>query len=721
MQIKEDSHKMIKRFFELQERVLSYHPDANTDLLKKAYSVAADAHINQKRATNEPYIIHPLKVAATLADLKLDDISIAAALLHDVVEDTAYTREDIDRLFGKEISDIVWGVTKISKISNVDSENAKAETLKKMILAMTSDVRVILIKLADRYHNILTLDALTTEKQKRIARETLDIYAPIAYRLGMGKIRMELEDISFKYAYPEDYDRIAGEIDTRRDWAIEKLEGIKKELEGILEHFKINGEIQYRIKRLISIYRKLHRQNITLDRVYDLLALRIITDTVENCYALMGEIHQRWTFIPARWRDFIATPKANGYQSIHTTVMTKEGLMFEIQIRTRDMHRIAEDGIAAHWKYKEGIAFLDNDQRLQWFRDMIETHKENPNPREFLSMVKGDLIPNEVYVFTPKGKVINLKKGSTPIDFAYAIHSEIGDHCKMTIVNESLVPLKTQLNSGDVVEIITSKEINPSVDWLKYSVTNKAKKKIMSYIQKKEFAQYEERGRRIWNRILREYRRKHNLHLSEQEIEERVRSIHCTDMDAFFRSVGSNNKVLDKGGLKKLFPEISPKDIEPERKPIKRISQLYRLVNVEGYRDVDVSFARCCNPIKGDKIAGFITKNRGLVIHKESCANLRHVMPTRRLQVNWNVDVADYSYEVRYDLVVIDKPGLLSAISTIIAGYNSNIRRIENENISQQMNKLKITFEVKDTSQLSKIEEELKAVKNVYQIIRKKV
>jgi GTP pyrophosphokinase len=712
---------MIKRFFELQEKVLSYHTDANTDLLKKAYSVAADAHINQKRATNEPYIIHPLKVAATLADLKLDDISIAAGLLHDVVEDTAYSRDDIDRLFGKEIGDIVWGVTKISKIANADSVNAKAETLKKMILAMTDDVRVILIKLADRYHNILTLDALPPEKQKRIARETLDIYAPIAYRLGMGKIRTELEDISFKYAYPEDYETIANEVEARKDWAIEKLEAIKKELEIVLEHFGVKGEIQYRIKRLISIYRKLHRQNITLDRVYDLLGLRIITDTVENCYALMGEIHQKWTFIPSRWRDFIATPKANGYQSIHTTVMTKEGLMFELQIRTHEMHRIAEDGIAAHWKYKEGIAFLDNDQRLQWFRDMIETHKENPNPREFLSMVKGDLIPNEVYVFTPKGKVVNLKKSSTPIDFAYAIHSEIGDHCKMAIVNETLVPLRTQLNSGDVVEIITSKEVNPSIDWLKYVATNKAKKKIMSYIQRKEYAEYEERGRRIWNRILREYRRKYNLRLPEQEIKTRVENIHCTDMESFFRSIGSNNKILDKRGLKKLFPEINPKDIEPERKPVKKISQTYRLVNVEGYQDVDVNFARCCNPIKGDKIAGFITKNRGLVIHKETCANLRHVMPTRRLQVNWNEDVADYSYQVRYDMVVIDKPGLLSVISTIIASFNSNIRRIENENISQQMNKLKIAFEVKDTSQLSRIEEELKKIKDIYQIIRKKV
>ncbi len=712
--------KMIKRFFELQEKVLSYQSNANTELLKRAYSVAAKAHLHQKRATKEPYIIHPLKVAATLAEMKLDDISIAAGLLHDVVEDSDYTQEDITNLFGKEISDIVWGVTKISKISDVDAENARAETLKKMILAMTDDVRVILIKLADRYHNILTLDALDEERRKRIAKETLEIYAPIAHRLGMRKMRAELENISFKYAYPEEYEKIAREVSAKQAWAIEKLEGIKKELEGILKQYNIKGEVHYRIKEEISIYLKLQRQNIDVDRVYDLLALRIITDSVENCYALMGEIHQRWTFIPTRWRDFIAHPKSNGYQSIHTTVLTKEGDKFEIQIRTHEMHHVAEEGIAAHWRYKEGISFLDDDPRLQWFRDMIEAHKENPNPREFLSMVKGDLTTKEVYVFTPKGKVISIKKGATPIDFAYAIHSEIGEHCKMAIVNESLVPLRTQLKSGDIVEIITSRDAHPSIDWLKYVATNRAKKKILNYIQKQEYVQYQEKGKRIWNRILRDYKKRNKLHLMDKEIEERVQKVICTDMESFFRSIGSNNKILDKGTLKKIFPEVRTKDIAPEKKPVKRISQLYRLVNVEGYQDIDVMFARCCNPIKGDKIAGYMTKNRGLVIHKENCINLKHVMPTRRKQVFWNEDEKDYSYEVRYDLVVLDKPGLLSAISTIIANYDSNIRKIENEKISQQMNKLKITFEVKDTEQLSKIQKDFKKVKDVYQIIRKR-
>lgn len=711
---------MIKRFFELQEKVLSYHADANTELLKKAYTVAADAHLNQTRASKEPYIIHPLKVSATLADMKLDDISIAGGLLHDVVEDSDYTRDDITRLFGKEISDIVWGVTKITKISDMDADNAKAETLKKMILAMTNDVRVILIKLADRYHNIRTLDALRVEKQKRIARETLDIYAPIAYRLGMGKMKNELEDISFKYAFPEDFSKINHEVLTKQKWANEKMDGIRKELEGIRERFNIEGEIHYRIKREISIYRKLERQSIDLERVYDLLALRIITDTVENCYALMGEIHQRWTMIPARWRDFIATPKSNGYRSIHTTVMTKEGVKFEIQIRTAEMHAVAEEGIAAHWRYKEGIAFLDNDQRLQWFRDMIEIHKENPNPREFLSMVKGDLTPNEVFVFTPKGKVINMKKGATPLDFAYAIHSEVGEHCKMAIVNETLVPLKTQLNSGDVVEIITHNDARPSIDWLKYVATNRAKRKILNYIQKKEYAQQEEKGKRMWHRVLRDVKRKHKLQLTDKEIEARISKVYHTDMDAFYRAVGASHKILDKRALKRIFPEISPEDIAPEKKQQKRTSQLYRLVKVEGLSDIDVTFARCCNPIKGDRISGYITKNRGLMIHKTTCSSLKNVMPTRRKDVAWNDDVQDHTYMVRYELTVIDKPGLLSSISTIIAGYNSNIRKIDNEKISQQMSKLNLTFEVKDTTQQRQIIDEFKALKDIYQIVRRR-
>lgn len=710
---------MIKRFFVLQEKVLSYHNKANTKLLKKAYSVAADAHIKQKRATNEPFIIHPLSVAGILADMKLDEISIAAGLLHDIVEDTDYNIEKIEDMFGKEIADIVWGVTKISKISNFDPDDAKAETLKKMIIAMTNDVRVILIKLADRLHNLATLEALNEEKRKRIARETLDIYAPIAYRLGMGKIKTRLEDIAFKHAYPEEYDRINNEIEHKQKWGLQKLENLKIEIEKIMDQYKTTGEIQYRIKREISIYRKLMRQNITLDRVYDLLALRIITSSVENCYLLMGEIHQKWQYIPARWRDFIANQKSNGYQSIHTTIITTDGVKFEIQIRTSEMHRIAEEGIAAHWQYKEGINFLENDERLQWFRDMIESHKENPNPKEFLSQVKGDLTPNEIYVFTPKGKVITLKKGATPIDFAFAIHTEVGYHCKGAYVNEQLVPLRTKLQSSDIVDILTSKNASPSADWLKYVGTSKARKKISSYIQKKENLIYLEKGKKVWGRVIREYKKKHNLRFNEDDVKERINKAFHIDMDTFFREVGSNKRFLEKKSLKALFPEVSTPEIIPVKKVSKKSAQIYKLINVDGYDDIDILFARCCNPIKGDKIMGYITQNRGLMIHRENCSNLKSAVQSRLKEVFWNKG-ADFPYLVKYDLVVPDKPGILSTISGITADNNSNIRKIAIEKISQQLCKIKLSFEVRDTKQLNKILSDFKKIKGIESIVRRK-
>jgi guanosine-3',5'-bis(diphosphate) 3'-pyrophosphohydrolase len=712
---------MIKRFHELQEKILSYYPEANIELLKKAYAVSTDAHLNQKRASNEPYITHPLTVASILAEMKLDEISIAAGLLHDVIEDSQYTREDLTRLFGQEISDIVWGVTKISKISEVDVEDAQAETLKKMIIAMTADVRVILIKLADRLHNIRTLAPLSEEKRIKIARETLEIYAPIAYRLGMGKIRDELEDISFMYLYPEEYQRIKAEVSDKYEWAMLQVESLKKQIQEILKGLKIKAEIQYRIKREISIFRKLQKQKIELENVYDLLALRIITNTVANCYVIMGAIHQQWVHIPSRWRDFITNPKSNFYQSIHTTVITREGVKFEIQIRTREMHRNAEEGIAAHWKYKEGLAFLENDHRLEWFREMIDYHKTNPDPKEFLSLVKRDLTPNEIYVFTPKGKVINLKAGATPIDFAYAIHSEVGDHCKNAIVNEKLVPLRTKLNSGDVVEIITQKNINPSADWLKFAATTRAKRKIMAYLQKEESAYDHEKGRRLWQKVLREYGRKYHLKFNDPDIEKRLQAIHYTDLETFLQDVGSGKKVLDRQALKNLFPEVSAVEIKPAKKPSpSRLAGLHKLISIEGQADIDFTFAKCCHPIKGEEIIGYMTKNRGLVVHRKDCPNVNTEIPSRLKRVSWN-EAPDHAYQVKLQLLAADQPGMLSTISGITAASNSNIKKIDLEQASQAVVRVTLVFEVRDMFQLNEIIGRFKALPGVYSINRKKI
>lgn len=710
---------MIKRFHELQERVLSYYPEANIELLKKAYAVSTDAHLNQRRASNEPYITHPLSVAAILAEMKLDEISIAAGLLHDVIEDSQYTREDLARLFGQEISDIVWGVTKISKISEVDVEDAQAETLKKMIVAMTADVRVILIKLADRLHNVRTLAPLAEEKRIKIARETLEIYAPIAYRLGMGKIRDELEDIAFMHLYPEDYRRIKEEVGGRTDWALQQVESLQQRIQAMLKELKIKAEIQYRIKREISIFRKLQKQNIELENVYDLLALRVITDTVANCYVIMGAIHQQWVHIPSRWRDFITNPKSNFYQSIHTTIITREGVKFEIQIRTQEMHRNAEEGIAAHWKYKEGLAFLENDNRLQWFREMIDYHKSNPDPKEFLSLVKRDLTPNEIYVFTPKGKVVNLKAGSTPVDFAYAIHSEVGDHCKNAVVNEKLVPLRTRLSSGDVVEIVTHKDSHPSADWLRFAVTPRAKKRIMAWLQKEESAEDLERGRRLWQKVLRAYGRRLRTGFSEADIARRLRELRYDDLEAFLRDVGGGRQALDRPALRALFPEAGAVAIAPARRTAPRRGERHRLISVEGAGDTDFTFAKCCHPIKGEEIVGYVTKNRGLVVHRRDCPNVNAEIPSRLKRVSW-MEAPDYTYRVKLQLLADDKPGMLSTITGVTAETGSNIKKVEIEPASQAVVRITLVFEVRDMFQLNDITGRLQALPGIYSLQRRK-
>ncbi len=710
---------MIKRFFELQEKVLAYHKKANTELLKKAYSVAADAHTNQLRATNESYIIHPLSVAGILADMRLDEISISAGLLHDVVEDSQYTIEDIEKMFGTEIRDLVWGVTKISKISNIDPENAKAETLKKMILAMTNDVRVILIKLADRLHNIRTLDALGEMKRKRIATETLEIYAPIAERLGMGKIRDILEDASFKYSSPEDYADINRKVGSKREWADERLQKFKRELQKLLRDLKIRGEIDYRIKREISIYRKLRKKDININKIFDLLGLRIITNSIENCYAIMGEIHQRYRPIPGRWRDFIANPKNNGYQSIHTTVIAG-GIMYEIQIRTKEMHKIAEEGIAAHWRYKEGISFIENDQRLEWFREMIEAHKNNPDPTDFLNLVKGDLTHKEIYVFTPKGKVINLKSGSTPIDFAYAIHTEVGNHCSRAIVNEQNASIKKILNSGDVIEIVTSNKTSPNIDWLKHATTSKARKNILAFIQLKENRNSIEKGKRIWGKVLREYKKKYSINTSNKEANERIKNLNYQDPDIFYKDLGSYKKHLDRKALETLFPEGKAIEVkEAITNSRKKKSTDFKLITLEGHKNVDFTFAKCCNPIKGENIKGYITLNRGLVVHRANCPSLKKVYRERLKNVEWNPE-EEFIQRVRYELVVDDRPGILGTISNITAKYKSNIKKVWNVSVTQSSSRLIIVFEVSHIDQLKKIVNDFSKTKGVYNVIRKR-
>jgi len=711
---------MIKRYFELENKILDYHKDANTQLLKKAYTVAAEAHMKQERATREPFITHPLSVASILADMKMDEITITAALLHDIVEDTETDIRQIKKMFGAEISNLVWGVTKISKLSSLDALDAKAQTLKKMIIAMSDDVRVILIKLADRVHNMSTLHALPPEKQKKIARETLDIYAPIAYRLGMARIKTTLENIAFKYAFPAEHRKIKESIFRKIGILREHIKRIKLKLQEILTAHDIPGDISFRIKRPISIYRKLERQKIQLEKVYDLLAFRIITDTTENCYTILGEIHQIWKHIPERLRDFISNPKSNGYQSLQTTVIDSKEIIFEIQIRTHEMHVLAEEGIAAHWKYKEGISFIQHDERLQWFREMIQDHVSNPDPHEFLNLVKGDLTPNEIYVFTPKGKIINLKAGSTPIDFAYAIHSEIGHKCARAIVNEHMVPIRTRLKSGDVVEIQTSRDVSPNIDWLKHVATHRARKAISAYISKRENSILIAKGKRIWNRIFQKYKKKSPQEATAIEFIDRIKKLNYKSKEPFFKDIGSGNIKLDSIFLRKLFPRIAPPKLRVKKRsrPPKGVRD-YKLVRVEGYDDIDISLARCCNPIKGDSIKGYMTSNRGLVIHKSGCANLKGAIDSKIKQVKWNLE-EDSHYLIKYDILADDRIGVLNKITAVLSEFESNIRDLKTSKISQKNIKITLTFEVKNTTQLKNIVQQLKLQKSVYTLIRKR-
>jgi len=712
----------IKRFYELHDKVFEYYPDANFELLKKAYSVALKAHFKQKRKDKEPYITHPLTVANIIADLKLDEISIASALLHDVVEDSDISVDYLEKEFGKEVAKIVDGVTKITRMSSkeVDKEEIKAETFKKIILAMTDDVRVILIKLADRLHNVMTLEPFREEKRKRIARETIEIYAPIAYRLGMGRMKDMLEDLSFPYAYPDEYKEIESEINKKKEWAEGKLKNLESELKTLLKQKGIKGNISYRIKRPISIYRKLIRQNISFDKVFDLLALRIITDSIDDCYMLLALINQKWKYMESRIRDFIQKPKDNGYRSLHTTIIDDDGDKFEIQIRTKEMHEIAEQGIAAHWKYKEGIRFLEDDIRLKWFRDMIEFHKNNPDPKEFMHLVKKELVPDEISVFTPKLKVINLKYGASVIDFAYAIHTDIGNKCHQAIVNEHIVPIRTKLKTGDIVEIITSKNANPSVDWLKYVVTEKAKKNINSYVQKQENIKNIQKGKKIWAKFFRELKKKFKNKINELNLEDRIKRLKYTELNTFFRDLGSSKRTLDSVAIKKLFPEIDTKGVVKVIKKRERKSFFHKLIKVEGYDDIDVVFAGCCSPIKGDDIVGFITKNRGIVIHKRSCSNIKNVLASRLINVGWN-DTRDYKYAVKYDLIVKNVPGMLKKISEVTEKFNSNILSIETTQISPSSTRIRIVFEVIDVSQLEKIHKKFIEIKGVFNVNKKRI
>ncbi|MBW8712447.1 MAG: bifunctional (p)ppGpp synthetase/guanosine-3',5'-bis(diphosphate) 3'-pyrophosphohydrolase, partial [Acidobacteria bacterium] len=643
------------RFEDLVEKVRGINPDADIDLLRRAYVFSAYEHKGQVRHSGEPYLVHPLEVADQLADMKLDVVAIAAGLLHDIVEDTQTPIERIRELFGPDVAHVVEGVTKLGAISFSSSEERQAENFRKMLLAMVDDIRVILVKLADRLHNMRTLHHLPEERRVKIAQETRDIYAPIANRLGMSKIKNELEELAFKYLEPPAYEALRVLVERRRRATEGMIEDLKTTVAAKLAEAQIPVmEIDGRIKRLFSIHQKLKRQKIELDQVYDLVALRIVTQSVKDCYGALGIIHQTWSPVPGRIKDFIAMPRPNGYQSLHTSVISDRGMPFEVQIRTEEMHRTAEEGIAAHWKYKEGRVGAGRDEQyFVWLRQLLEWQQEVRDPQEFLQNLKIELYPEEVYIFTPRGEVKALPRDATPVDFAYAIHTDVGHQCVGARVNGKMVPLRARLRNGDIVEIVTTPGHKPSRDWLNFVVTSRARNKIKHYIHAEEKERSLELGRKLFDKEARRYGL--NLkQLTEPETMSRVLTEYGMGKpDELYVALGYG-KVSPKTVLAKFVPQAELKEAPPEG----GIASVVRRVlggadddkiTVHGIDDLMVFRARCCNPIRGEKIIGYITRGKGVSVHSATCSNVLNLLydPERRIAVEWAKGADGTPYTVR--------------------------------------------------------------------------
>jgi GTP diphosphokinase / guanosine-3',5'-bis(diphosphate) 3'-diphosphatase len=718
------------RFEDIEDTVRRHHPGADLELLRRAYIFSAVHHKGQTRASGEPYLVHPLEVANVLAEMRMDPTCVAVGLLHDVLEDTLSDADTIAEHFGPDVLHIVEGVTKISQIPFSTTEERQAENFRKLLLAMVDDVRVILVKLADRLHNMRTLQHLPEDRRVRIAGETMDIYAPLAGRLGMSKIKNELEDLSFQYLEPEAYRELATRVQERRQQAtafIEKIRGIVAEK---LAGAGLQANVEGRIKRLHSIQQKLKRQRILLDQVYDFVALRVVVPTIPDCYAALGVLHNLWRPVPGRIKDFIAMPRPNGYQSLHTSVISDDGHPFEVQIRTPEMHRVAEDGIAAHWKYKEGKSGFDkDDQAFAWLRQVLEWQHDVRDPHEFLNSLKIDLYPEEVYCFTPRGEVKTLPRGATPVDFAYAIHTEVGHHCVGARVNGKMVPLRTRLKNGDIIEILTSPGHNPSRDWLSLVATNRARSKIRHYLNTAENQQALEIGRKHFERELKRYDLSLKKLLADPaRIDAIAQELGVgTKIEDLFGAVGYG-KVSMRQVLSRLLPPDKLQAPAPEKaRPIaEAVKRLLRVgeerIKVKGTDDLLVYRARCCNPIMGEPIVGYITRGKGVSVHSQSCPNVVNLMydPERRIAVEWERG-GDAAYEVRVSVEVEDRPGLLAAITRVLAELDTDIRNAEARTHPDSTASIELLLRVHDLKHLERVVKAIRQVSGVIDVERQAV
>jgi GTP pyrophosphokinase len=715
---------------ELEAKIREYRPKDDLAPLERAYQFARERHEGQTRDSGEPYMIHPLMVARILAEMRLDVVGMETGLLHDVVEDTSVTIEEVRARFGEEVARCVDGVTKLSKLDFFSAEDRQAESFRKMLLAMVEDIRVILVKLADRIHNMRTLGYLAPERRERIARETIEIYAPIAHRLGMGKVRGELEDLAFQYLEPDAYQEIVASMETRRHSNQEFLDEIRQTLEAELRREGIPARIEGRVKRPYSVFMKLKRQKITVDQVYDLMALRILTDSVKNCYAALGVIHNHWRPIPGRIKDFIAIPRPNLYQSLHTSVVGPQGQTFEVQIRTEEMHRIAEEGIAAHWKYKEGRKGpAADDQRMAWLRHLVEWQRDMQDPGEFMSTLKVDLYPEEAYTFTPKGKVIVLPREATPIDFAYAIHTGVGNTCVGAKVNGRIVPLRSQLHNGDIVEIMTQPGHQPSKDWLAFVRTSRARNKIKHVINASERIKAIEIGEKY---LEKEARRLgvQLARIARADLDQVATGYGYSKTEDLYAALGygrfSARQVLSKVAPDKV-PDEAPEPVAPELEPATtgapspgRPQDRDAVIKVRGVDDLLVYRAKCCNPIRGEAIVGYVTRGKGVAVHSRACPNVQNLMydVERKIEVEW-VRAVDEDFPVRVVVHTDDRPGLLNQLTGVLSDENTNIRNLEARSLTDQVGGIvEMTVDVRDKKQLEKLVSSMRRISGVLDVER---
>jgi len=713
------------RFNDILDRVTSYNPNADTDLLRKAYVFSAKVHLGQVRLSGEPYLIHPLEVAGILTQMKLDVASVATGLLHDTVEDTLTSQQDVRDNFGDEIADLVDGVTKISKITIRSSEETQAENFRKMVLAMVKDIRVILVKLADRLHNMRTLNYHTAGKQTAIAQETLDIYAPIAHRLGIDWIKSELEELSFRYLYPDTYEEIQKKIAKKEKERKNYIDEVRRTLLKKLYENHIEAEVTGRLKQTYSIYRKMKDQNIDLDQVYDITAFRVIVSAIKECYDVLGIIHSLWKPIPGKFKDYIGLPKENMYQSLHTTVIGPYGERIEIQIRTHDMHRVAEEGIAAHWKYKEGKVIEEaEDKRFTWLRQLLEWQRDLKDDTEFIESVKVDLFPHEVYVFTPKGAVRQFPVGATPIDFAYGIHSDIGNHCVGARVNGRLVPLKYGFQSGDTVEIMTSPSQKPSKDWLKFVKTSRAKTKIRQWFKTEEREKALALGKEILDKELRKFGLQQAKLTKSGELSKVAEEFSFQGADDLLAAVGFG-KVTANQIIGKILPpeKLGEREEQQEEgrfqrllKKITRTSSRDALL-IKGIDNVMVRYAGCCNPLPGDRVVGFITRGRGVTIHTADCTHILTNDPDRKVEVEWD-STKEYSYPVRIRVYSDDKKGMLAEISNSISSNEANITNARVDTTEEKQAVGTFEIEIRDLSHLKRVIKDLEKIKGIQRVER---